>query len=517
MVRLIGCSAIALMASPGVAQETTADGVRIDSAQVAVEANRTALPAITSLRDAIATAYNTNPTLLSERALARASDYRLAQARSLYGPTLDVIAAYGYTNDRIELPLQPSVTQRGFAGTASLVLRQPLFASGALRAGEQSAQGGIDFARQRIRLVESQTLFEVISSYVAVRREAALLDIAQGNLTLLSKQLRDNQARFEFRDITQTDLDQIRTRVSIGLSTVDTARGALGISRGRFVQSVGAAAGDLSPMAPLPPLPPSLEQAYELSDRQNALVQAARARERISRSQVRAAEAELGPKVDLEGRAQVAPVVPYNNDLNTRQLRGQVTFTMPLYDSGFRTARVREAKAANDSDMRLIDQSAREARQNVKQNWETLASTRASLVNLKDAVDAAQGAYDGAAIQERNGARTTLDVLDLARDLLDARSRLVSAQAAEYLARAGLLSSTGQLEGPLLFDSIDRNDPAVHLADARNDGDTPPLTQIVRALDGLVVRELLDLPSQDSGLGTIEPGLPPVAAPAPAP
>jgi outer membrane protein TolC len=58
-------------------------------------------------------------------------------------------------------------------------------------------------------------------------------------------------------------------------------------------------------------------------------------------------------------------------------------------------------------------------REAVSSSWNQLTASRASLEHYARASEAARRAFEGALKQHRAGARTTLDVLDLARDLLN--------------------------------------------------------------------------------------------------
>jgi hypothetical protein len=104
---------------------------------------------------------------------------------------------------------------------------------------------------------------------------------------------------------------------------------------------------------------------------------------------------------------------------------------------------------------------------------------------LHAAVASAEHAYDGALQQERAGLRTTLDVLDLARELLTVHTGLNSAITDVYVAEARLLAAIGMLEGSYLLPDEVLYDPATHYTDARDNGDVPLLTPLIRALDAI--------------------------------
>ena len=458
-------------------------------ADPSVRARPVATP-IASLRDAIVTAYSTNPDLLAERATLRSTDERVPAARAGYGPSLNLQASHGYQRDRTEV-LEGLIQRRGgFSSTAQAIVNQPLFTFGRLRSAEDQALAQVAFGRDQLRLREAQVLLDVVGAFVAVKRDAQAVRIAQENLDLLGRQYRDSAERFRVREITSTDLQQIETRVEVGRAQLVESQGQLGASRADFLASVGAApADDLPDPDPLPVEAGTIDQAYSQAENDSALLRAAQSREKISRAGIAAARAEQALRVDLRGSASYGPTLPTSNDLNSRQLRGDVSLSLPLIDSGLRRANLRGAQEANDADRRLIDQALRETRQAVASSWSQLVAARAAIENYARAEDAARRAYEGALEQEKAGARTTLDVLDLLRDLLNARLNLVTARANEQLARANLLAATGRLEAPLLVPGVKAYDPAEHYARVRRKGDVPLLTPALSALDGLAVRE----------------------------
>ena len=454
---------------------------------------------IGSLAEAIARVYATDPTLLSERASLRAVDNRYPQARSAFGPTLTVQASADYQRDRTEVTPTFTRGQQGFSTTATAILNLPLYTFGRNEAGVQTALGQIAFQRDTLRLREAQILLQAINSYVGVQRDRSIVDIARANLQLLDRQFADNIERFRVREITSTDLQQIETRVALGRAQLLAAQGQLGLSRSGFLQTVGALpADDLArPIALTVPVA-TLADAIATAETNSPLLRAAQSREKISRALVEQAKADMGPRIDLQGVANYGTTTPYANDLRATQLRAGATFQQPIIDSGLRRARLRETEEANLADWRLIDAAMRDTHQAVTGAWNQLASARASLQDYRQAVDAAQRAYDGALVQERAGARTTLDVLDLARDLLNVRNSFAVTLANEYLARANLLAAMGRLEAPLLVPGVEGYDPTRHFREVAVKGDVPLLTSALATLDAVSVTPVTrDRPIRD--------------------
>ncbi|OYX09193.1 MAG: hypothetical protein B7Z08_06195 [Sphingomonadales bacterium 32-68-7] len=118
-------------------------------------------------------------------------------------------------------------------------------------------------------------------------------------------------------------------------------------------------------------------------------------------------------------------------------------------------------------------------------------------------------------LQERAGARTTFEVLDLLRDLLTVRSQLVAAETSAELARYGLLAAMGRLEAPQLVDGVVPYAPGDNLQRVRTMTDAPPITPMVEALDSIGIgRNTGPRPYRDPAAGIVPPGLATPADPA---
>lgn len=472
---------------------------------------------VTTLAEAVTLAYRTNPQLLSARASARSADYRVPQARSAFGPTLSANGAYTFTRTRTEFFPGQYAGAQGWTSTASLILNQPVFTFGRNAASEAQAVATSRYQRDLLRVTEAQVLNNVVEVYVSVLRDAQAVTIARENLALLERQLGDNQKRYEVRDLTQTDLDQTRTRVEFGRAQLVQAQGQLGVSQTRFLQYIGAPPGELVAPDLLDIRFANVAAAYSYAEANSGLIRSAMAREKISRASVELARAESLPRVDLRGTADYGSVSPYSDSLRTTQLLGQVVLSQPIIDSGLRRARVDEAREANQSDWRLLDAALRDTRQAIGSAWDILATSRGSLDGYRAAIDAASRAYQGALLQQRAGDRSTLDVLDLARDLLTVRTTYNTIQANEYLARASLLAAAGMLEGPMVVPGLTPYDADAHYDKVRRRGDIPLLTPALSALDGVTNGDTdRDRASRDAGAEqALDAALPLPPAPGP--
>ncbi|MEI6643500.1 MAG: TolC family protein [Novosphingobium sp.] len=438
---------------------------------------------VTSLTDALRLAYWTSPSLLAQRSTVRSYDYRVAQARAGYGPKLNYSLATTWQRDSFERFRGGSTIAQGWTTTASAILTQPLFTFGRNASQERNSAAQLEFQRQVLRSTEQQALLDAIAAYIGVLRDRASVTIAKDNLAALERQLSDNKARLAVREVTATDVQQIATRVSLGQAQVYSAQRDAASSEATFLRMVGVPAGELVPPNPLQLPVRQLEEAYAFSETHSPVVLAAQAREKVSRASVAAAKADLMPRIDFQGSGNYGTQSAYNDNLRTKEWRGQFIISGPIFESGLRRARVSEAMAANDADWRLLDASLRESRASLAASWNDWQAQQAAIASYRDAEGSARKAYEGAILQQRAGLITTLDVLDLARELLVARSNSNTAIANAYIAKARVLAAAGALEQAWLMPNAARYDAGRHLGKVLHNGDMPVLTPVVRSLD----------------------------------
>src|SRR5579862_687473 len=134
-----------------------------------------------TLGDAIALAYETNPTLQAERAQLRVTDEGYVQAESGLRPTVSVSGSYTYQEGRITEP-GASFDLAGGAGAAQITASQPLYTGGRVSARIDAAKADILAERENVRRTEISVLQGVIGAYLDVRRDSEALGIADDNV-----------------------------------------------------------------------------------------------------------------------------------------------------------------------------------------------------------------------------------------------------------------------------------------------------------------------------------------------
>jgi outer membrane protein len=452
-----------------------------------------------TLADAVALAYQSNPTLQAQRAQLRALDERYVQARAGYRPQASAAVQADYV-DGSQSFFQP-IKDVGASVSAS----QPIYSGGATSAQVRAAEADIAAGRQDLRQVEAGVVQQVIAAYVDVRRDQQALAIAQTNLDVLNRQLAETKDRFEVGQITRTDVAQARARAAAAQAQLSSAHAQLASSRAAYAAVVGQSPGELAPEAPLPGLPASVDEAFDVAARENPAILAADYAEQAAAARVAAAKAANHPTVTL--RAQVGESGYYANlpllgvtggGLWATSVTASAVLTQPLFTGGLNSSHIREALEDDNARRIAIEAAQRQTVEAVAQSWNQLAAARANTASGAEQVSADQIAFEGVRQEADVGLRTTLDVLNAEQELRGAELALVGARHDEYLAAAKVLNAMGRLQAAALSPNLAGYDPKAAFDQVRHSGEAP-WEGLVAGLDSIGAPAPPPAPAQAGG------------------
>jgi outer membrane protein len=458
-----------------------------------------------SLADAIALAYQTNPTLREQRANLRALDESVVQARAGYRPEVGLSAGYTTQYQKYGTPQGSVFTgfsddYRGSSTSAALTINQPLYTGGQVRSQISAAQADIETGRQNLRTVESSILTQVIQAYVDVRRDIEALRIADDNVAVLRRQLDEAKARFEVGEITRTDVAQAEARLAASISQQASARAQLAISRANYAAVVGQNPGDLEEEPSLAGLlPGTVDDAFALAEVNNPGLLAADFAEQASRARVAQAKSATRPTVSLQGRLGASGSAQNSNDPfqdYDQSVSGTVNVSVPLFTGGQISSSIRQAQERNNADAAAIEGARRTALQDVARAWNQLLGARASLTANEEQVRAARIAFEGVRQEAQVGLRTTLDVLNAQQELRSAELSLINARRDEYLASALVLAAIGRLEARYLTPETTLYDPAGPAAKVYRSFGWVPWEPVIGAVDHVLAPAIGPAPEE---------------------
>lgn len=480
-------AAACLVAAPGAAQ-TVNDG----------EAD--------TLREALALAYQDNPTLETARANLRATDATVPLERADLLPSLSGQGTY----TEFLKQAQSSITspERSLSGQLSLTV--PIYSGGANRNSLRAAETRVLAGRADLRGSESSLFNQVVAAYMDVIQNEALVGLASNNVDVLTTNLQATSDRFEIGDLTRTDVAQSESRLALARGDLRTAQSNLVRARENFIALVGAAPGELQAPPPLPGLPNDVDTAVTTALHDNPDLLGAHERARAAGLDIRVASASRLPRVEGFGSGgitdylgtfgSVVPGVPAEQRSTTAQ--AGVRVTIPLYQGGRPVAQERQAQARSAAALEQIVATERDVISQVRSAFASWRAAQSIIESNQAAVSAAELSLEGVRAENTVGNRTILDILDAQQELFRSQVQLITARRNAYVAAFTLIAAMGHAEardlgleeyGPLYDPTENYDRVRTTIWDWESDPD--PVTQSTRTVD---------IPAQDADIPAVQ-------------
>ena len=413
---------------------------------------------------ALASAYSSNPQINSARAQTRADDETIPIARSGLLPVVSLFSTI--TGRHTDSTMATDRTT--LDGNVGLRVTQNIFTGFRVRNALRQSEAGVLASRELLRNTVQNVLFDAAQAYMDVLRDIAILDIRGRNVLFLDEQVRAANERFNVGETTRTDVAQARARLATSRAAVSLAEANLAISRATYRQVVGHEPVGLADGFPYGRLVPgSLEQAVVLGQDRHPVILAAINQADAQAFAVKQIEGELLPTVSVEGTLEHDESFDSGGtDPNSATITGRVS--IPLYQGGLVSARIRQAKEQYGLRKIEIDVARDQVRAAVVSAWAQAEAARGAIAAADEGLEAAEIALSGVQEEQRVGQRTTLDVLDGQQELLSASETLIVARRDRVVASFALLSAMGRLTAEDLALPAPVYDPTEHYRAVHN-------------------------------------------------
>ncbi len=414
-----------------------------------------------TLQDALAKAYENNPTLTAARAGQRANDENVPIQKSQGLPNVGVGVDY---QENLVLPGNSFFSPKRFVSVGGQV-SVPIYQGGAVRNAVKAAKFRVEAGQADLRATEASIFSQTVGAYMDVIRDSAIVQLNQKNVSVLRTNLQATSDRFEIGDLTRTDVAQSEARLALAEGDLRTAESNLIASRESYVRLVGDAPVDLEQPPQLPNLPASPEDAVAIALASNPDIEAANQLVSASRADIGVARAGRLPKLSATSSAG------YNNNLNsvpsgnttsenvTKSAQAGLSLTIPLFQGGRPAAQVRQAQSRTSQ---AIENYVEVERSVIAQTRGAYAAWQANeriITATQQAVSANGLSLEGVRAENSVGTRSILDILNAEQEYLNTQVQLVSAQRNSYVAAFSVLAAMGKaeardlgIEGGALYD-----------------------------------------------------------------
>ncbi|MEQ8307487.1 MAG: TolC family outer membrane protein [Hoeflea sp.] len=400
-----------------------------------------------TIYQAMARAYENNPDLNAARAGLRATDEGVAIAKSGYRPT---VAAEAVTT---------STNREGFTSSSSSIgatISQTLFDGFQTRNNVRAAEAQVFAGRENLRGTEIDILLAAVQAYANVNRDNQIVVYRKQNIAFLQEQFSAARARFDVGESTRTDVSLAEAELAGARASLTAAIAQAKSSAAVYAQIVGSAPTNLQPVAlPRKLLPGSLEMAIGQGVNEHPAVLAALYGVDAAGYAVKAQEGTFLPGVRVSGS-----VSEDNDGISTAQVQARVS--IPIYQGGAASARVRQAKEQLGQQRILVDKARRSIEQSVVSSWTQMEAAQATIQANRAQLSAANLALNGVVEERRVGQRTTLDVLNAQQSVLNTKEAISNSERNAIVASFSVLASTGKLTVDRLGLGVANYRPEIH-------------------------------------------------------
>jgi outer membrane protein len=405
-----------------------------------------------TLREALVSSYNTNPTLTAQRESQKATDATVAIARAAGRP--QVSGTVGLNRDLTRRGILDTGGSLGPTLSGGVDLSVPLYSGGAVKNSVRAAKTRVEAGRATLRAVEGDVFTQAVAAYMDVIRDRAIVELNQNNVKVLETNLQATQDRFQIGDLTRTDVAQSEARLQLGRSQLATAQGRLTGSEATYREVIGHAPGQLAPPPPLPPLPGNSDEAVRIALANNPDLISISRQAIAAGYDVNVARAGRLPKLSGVASGNYVNVLrgtqpdPFSGqDIHTGTTTSVgLNAQVPLFQGGLPAARIRQAQAQQGQVLEQVVGTERAVVQTTRAAFANYDASQKAIQAETVAVQANELALEGNRAEQSVGTRTIIEVLNAEQELLNSQVALVTAKRDAYVAGFQLLNAMGQAE-----------------------------------------------------------------------
>lgn len=297
------------------------------------------------------------------------------------------------------------------------------------RADAEAAQAEADYqaAQQDLILRSANAYFNVLAAQDT-------LEAAQGAYDAIARQLEQSEKRFEVGLIAVTDVQEAKAAFDSASATLIQSKRNLATAQEQLRELTGETYPELSrPGSDMPlagPNPANAEDWVQLAMNQNARLISSRLAADVTRRNISAERGGHFPSLDL---VVSRSYFDFESDFETGGFNGpnnsdsddtsvSLQLTVPLYSGGATASRVRQAEYRHRAARERLERTARQTERETRDAYLGVNSEVARVRSLRQAVESARTALQATEAGYEVGTRTSVDVLEARRRLLEAQT-----------------------------------------------------------------------------------------------
>ena len=407
------------------------------------------------LSEALLQAYNENPVLNAERENIQVSLEEVKISKSQFLPSVTLSGSKSQENT--EKQTDSSGANSAFTDvnpkTQSIDIEQKLFQGFAGTASLKKSKIGLTLAQAKLLKTEQEILYQAIEAYTGLIFAEEKLKINQDNVNLLERQVETDQARLERGQITLSDLSQSESSLAGAQAKFLQAQNETVTAKLNYEKIIGPIAdiNSLDKKSDLNfALPVSLNEAIEISKKENPNLIISRLEYEQSEKDIIIARSDLSPSASLSFNSSKSDDVSSTIGERDKEIL-KATISWPIFNGGKNYASLNKSKNLKNRKKLLLDNALKSNDTNVASAWSNFQVSKSLLNSVTSQVKAAEIANEGITVEYESGlGRSTLDVIQSNSILLNAKISLADSERNYLLSQFKLLQSVGYLNSKYL-------------------------------------------------------------------
>jgi outer membrane protein len=402
-----------------------------------------------SLVQVYALALESDPQLLAEAASQRAISELKNQAKANFLPDVSATADNGRVwrdSSAQTFGGDQNYNSHGY----TLTLTQPLFRRENSVIYEQ-ADIAIASATASFEAQQQNLMMRVAEGYFTVLAAQDDVSFTMAELEALALQLEQTQQRFDVGVATITDVVESQAAYDLANAGVIEANNALINAKERLQEVAGVYVDRLSTLKTESPLvkpePLNVEQWTNKALSQNLTLKVARKDVETAQQEIELKKSGHYPSLDLVGQKQYDSQSESNfgGGSKTHQETVGIQISIPIYQGGTVSSQTREASHRLEQAMQQEEQQRRAVVRQTREAYNSVLSGISRVKALKQATVSGEKALESTEAGFEVGTRTTVDVVNVRRDLFSARRDYAQARYTYILNSLRLKQAVGIL------------------------------------------------------------------------
>ena len=406
-----------------------------------------------NLYDALKITYKNNKELNAERENINIAEQDLKISKGSYLPTGTI------TGSKSQQDTNKLTNQNGGDSSindvdplnTTIKLEQTLIDFG--RGAElDKSKLGLILSKEKLKKTEQEIFYKAIEAYTNLIASSEKVKINEKNLNLLIGQVENDKTRLEIGQITLSDLSQSESSLAGAEAKNIKAMNDLTTSKLDYENVIGKIINieDLNKsLKPISPLPISLNEAIQLSEKNNPDVIIAKIEYEKSEKDIKISKSDLAPTATLS--IERSNTKDFSSTIDEKEQDSiKATITWPFFSGGKNIAQVNKNQSEKIRKRLLLDNTIKSSKTSVASAWSNYQTSESILASIRAQVNAAEIANEGITEEYQRGSRSTLDFIQSTAILLDARISLVNSERDFILAQYNLLKSIGLLNSNYL-------------------------------------------------------------------